>query len=445
MPSWREPPPRSPVTLSIVLLVAAGFLLTSFVFYPGIMTYDARYVYRAIADGRVGDWQSPAMTALWALIDPIAPGAASLFLLIAALYWLAFAVVALATARYSHRLALALPLLALAPPAFEFVGIIWRDILFADVWLLAAALAYAAVFHVMRVRVTLQAVALGLFILGLLLRPNALLAAPILGLYILSPSRGRWRPLALAYVPAVAGLFALVQIAYYGAFDAIRQNPLHSILVFDLGGVTHFTKQNQFPVAFTPEQTALVTDRCYSPELWDVYWTREPCLFVMARLEGERIFGSPVLVEAWRRAVVRHPLAYLRHRLTFMATFLAGANRTMWTQDLDDPTQAVLADRPAFHAVTTMDRWLKRTPLLRPGSWLLLCIVVCAWAGRRSDTKSGAFALAVCGSAVVYVMTFLAVGVAADFRYCLWAVLAGLTGAVAAATPKTPQQSMPRG
>ncbi len=156
MPSWRDVPPRWLVNFLIALLLVAGFGLTLFVFYPGIMTYDARYVYSAIAEGRVGDWQSPAMTAVWALIDPVAPGSASMFLLIAALYWLAFAVLAFSTAPYSGRLAAALPLLALAPPAFEFVGIIWRDVLFADVWLLSAALAYAAAPQATRVRAPLQ-------------------------------------------------------------------------------------------------------------------------------------------------------------------------------------------------------------------------------------------------------------------------------------------------
>ena len=53
MPSWREAPPRWPTSLLITLLVVAGFGLTLFVFYPGVMTYDARYVYNAIAEGRV--------------------------------------------------------------------------------------------------------------------------------------------------------------------------------------------------------------------------------------------------------------------------------------------------------------------------------------------------------------------------------------------------------
>ena len=73
-------------------LAAAGFGLTLLIFYPGIMTYDAKFVYEDIAKHTLGDWQSPVMTVLWALIDPVAPGSASMFLLIAAVYWLAFGV-----------------------------------------------------------------------------------------------------------------------------------------------------------------------------------------------------------------------------------------------------------------------------------------------------------------------------------------------------------------
>jgi hypothetical protein len=40
--------------------------------------------------------------------------------------------------------------------------------------------------------------------------------------------------------------------------------------------------------------------------------------------------------------------------------------------------------------------------------------------------------IAVSGSAIVYVATFLPFGVAADFRYAYFAALAGLTGAVVA-------------
>jgi len=72
-------------------------------------------------------------------------GAGSMFLLIATSYWLGFGLLAFALARRSTRLALVLPLLALMPPAFVFVGIIWREhagLRPPGCW--AAAIAFAA-------------------------------------------------------------------------------------------------------------------------------------------------------------------------------------------------------------------------------------------------------------------------------------------------------------
>src|SRR6266566_9561346 len=112
-----------------LLAAAAGYALTVLVFYPGYSTADARYVYADAMAWRFGDWQSPAMAVLWRLIDPIAPGSASMFLLTASLYWLAFGILAFLAGHRSAWLALATPFVALVPSAFFFVGMVWRDVL----------------------------------------------------------------------------------------------------------------------------------------------------------------------------------------------------------------------------------------------------------------------------------------------------------------------------
>src|SRR5271168_1964480 len=137
LPLADSAPPMPATTRRSALLAAgvlAGYCLTLFVFYPGIMTYDGRYSYEYAMKGTYGDWQSPVMTWLWAWIDPIAPGSASMFLLIATLYWLGFGLLAFVIARVSVWLAAALLVLAILPPAFSYVGIIWRDVLFASTW-----------------------------------------------------------------------------------------------------------------------------------------------------------------------------------------------------------------------------------------------------------------------------------------------------------------------
>ncbi len=426
--------------LAIIAMCVAGFALTLWIFWPGVMTFDARYIYMDMAKGFYGDWQSPVMIVLWRLIDPIAPGPGSLLLLSAVLYWLAFGVAAIAVARRSLWLGLLLPLLALSPPAFVFVGIIWRDVLFGIAWLLAAALVFATVDSDKKRRVAAQIAALALLSFGVLLRPNALAAAPILAAYILWPANIQWKRAAMLYVPAALLLFGLVQVVYYGVLGATRQHPLHPIMVFDLGGVSHFAKENVFPGTWTKDETALIVSGCYRPTVWDLYWTQQPCQFVMEHLEREKIFAFPPLADAWKRAIVSHPIAYLQHRAAFMWTFLFGAdNLAMWTRDLDDPDKIIFAGNPRLMALKAVHDTLKPTPLFRTGLWLLLDIAVCIFAWRRRDTPAGAFALGICGSAVVYMMTFLTVGVANDFRYAYWAVLAGLAGMVAIASARTKQ------
>jgi hypothetical protein len=70
-----------------------------------------------------------------------------------------------------------------------------------------------------------------------------------------------------------------------------------------------------------------------------------------------------------------------------------------------------------------------------------VCIIVCGFAWRRRESPEGVFALGVCGSAAVYVLSFFAVGVASDFRYGYWAVLAGIVGGVVTALRRPEAQA----
>ena len=450
--------------LPIVTMTTAGFALTVLVFYPGYMTNDAAYVYQFMREWRFGDWQSPLMSMLWRLVDPIAPGPGSMFLVIATLYWLGFAVVALTLARRSATLGRIVPLLALVPPAFMLVGMIWRDVLFAVVWLVAAALVYAnakrsgnerapaavaslspagrgspavpqsqAVFNRV-VRWSVAAVPLILIGFGVLLRPTSFVAAPLIAAYAIWPTRFDWKRAAILFVPALALGYALILVVYYVIIDAKREHPLHSVFVFDLGGITHFTGENQFPVSWSAEESRLLTTSCYNPDRWDSYWTTEPCRFVMARLErpNDLLFGTPRLTATWARAVTAHPLAYLRHRLTYFSTFLFDPDTlTLELYDADDPAKTPLAQNRYFKALLAVHDTLKGSVLFRPGFWLVLAALICGMAARARATPAGAFAIGVASSAIVYLMTFLLVGVAADFRYGYWCVLASLVAGAA--------------
>jgi hypothetical protein len=58
---------------------------------------------------------------------------------------------------------------------------------------------------------------------GVLLRSNALIAAPILAAYMPVPIS--FKRTAILFVPAGARFFVLVQVIYYSALGATRQHP----------------------------------------------------------------------------------------------------------------------------------------------------------------------------------------------------------------------------
>jgi hypothetical protein len=423
---------RRRAACALIVLLTAWFALTVLVLYPGYITIDARYVYADAKAWHFGDWQSPAMALLWRLIDPLAPGAASMFLLTASLYWLAFGLLAFVALRGSIWLALATPLLALIPPAFLMLGLIWRDVLFGVVWLLAAVLAFAASGR--GPGVLLQVLALLLIGFGVLLRPNAVIAAPLLAIYAIWPTRFGLKRSALAFAPLAALFIGLVPLVYYGVIGAERQNPLHSIFVFDLGGITRFTAENQFPVQWSAEQNDLLKTECYDPALWDRYWYVQPCSFVMQRLErpDDIVFGRSRLAWAWWHAVTRHPLAYIEHRAAYMWQFLGHSN-LVFPVGYGADEMSISARNPLFTPMLRLHDALQPSWLFRPGLWLLLAAAIGALSWSKRSTRAGAFAVAVNGCVAVYLMSYGVLGVAADFRYAYWAVLGTIAAGIAAA------------
>ena len=186
----------------------------------------------------------------------------------------------------------------MTPPAFVFVGIIWRDILFATCWLLAAAIAFAAAERGRELRLTGQVLALVLCCLRCLVAAERA-ASPRRSSPLTSPGCRRVSleadgdPLHPGH-----GGYSLYwcKLVYYGMLDAKRQHPLQTIMIFDLGGISHFPKQNQFPVDWSKSEDALLLNNCYQPTQWDIYWRLEPCDFVMRKVEREkRLFGTSAI------------------------------------------------------------------------------------------------------------------------------------------------------
>ena len=198
-------------------------------------------------------------------------------------------------------------------------------------------------------------------------------------------------------------------------------------------------RQNQFPVAWTRSEKQQLLERLLPADRMGPLLAARAVQFRHGAGSRKRnmLFGTPAMPEAWLRAIAHHPLAYLQHRAAFLWNFLAGDNLTMWTFDIDRPAKLPLHGRAELRragshrrraqADAAVARRLLAAALHRGRAPL---------AGGGAARRRAPLRIGVCGSAAVYVLTFVAVGVASDFRYGYWAVLGGIAGAIACRRPR---------
>ena len=145
------------------------------------------------------------------------------------------------------------------------------------------------------------------------------------------------------------------------------------------------------------------------------------------------MFGTPRLVEAWRNA--RHGAS---PRLSEAPRDLHADIPRPATISADPGARPRTSQRGSVHVQQSVlhgdDRRARCAAAdLAVPHRLLACDRDRGLRVRLAvrATPSGAFALGATGSAIVYVLSFFPFGVAAEFRYGYWCVLASLAGAVA--------------
>jgi len=124
---------------------------------------------------------------------------------------------------------------------------------------------------------TVQILALALIAFGVLLPGQSIAAAPLLVAYAIWPARLEWKRPRSMFIPALGrGLWTGFTWSSYEILHVKREIRCIA-LVFDLGGITHFAKENQFPVTWNGDETALLVRPMLRTHHWDSYWTLDPC------------------------------------------------------------------------------------------------------------------------------------------------------------------------
>ena len=411
---------------AIVLL----FALQVWAFRWGVVTPDTVFQWGQALSGRYDDWHPPATTWLWRQLMRLGQGTASVLVFDCALYWSGVALFAGTLARRGSRWGVAGVLLVAASPiAFGQMGAILKDPLLAACCLVAAGLAFATDG---RGATLARIAAVALLVFATAVRINAVFATVPL-LVALLP--GSWTRGPLRLAAALLGS-AVLLLAGSWAIDTAalrphRSQPIFSLVNFDLAGIVAQGGVSGYP--HTPAARVRQAAACYHPAQFNPTYD-EDCDTVEEELRARATAASATPMTIWTRTIAAAPLPYLAHRighLNWNWRFMVGCVPDDAVYVMTTPNRFGIGFAPsrATMAVYRAARWMARSPLGRPATWLavaagLLLLVAALPSGRTV----AALAL----SALCYGGGYAVVSVAPDLRYNFWTMLAAAVALVVA-------------
>jgi hypothetical protein len=421
----------SVLALWIAALVAAT--VTAFAYWPGLMTWDAVHQYGEALSGDFTDWHPPVMQWLWRRLLIVGRGPAPMLLLQLALAWGGLALLASAAWwRARRRLAWALLGCGLLPLAPALTGAVLKDCLMAGA-LLAATGLIAVRGDTRRPFVTVAAGAL--LILAATLRFNGFAAAMPLAVALLPAAWRRSAPRAIVATLAATAVLVPAMPLANRLIGARASGVGLSLVIFDLGGITEHSGVDVFPRELGVRGAVAANHRCYRADKWDSYsdWVSPECPLGFTAWNDQ---AAPAGVRPYAtllHAMLAHPAAYARHRLTHFAI----NTRLMPLPDVvERPVQ--VADAPNMWGyriapggvLRALDGFAvagARTPLGWPALWMALAVgaLIAGWQRARAP-----LIVPLAASSLLYGGSYLVVSVASELRYHLWTELAALIATV---------------
>jgi hypothetical protein len=425
------------VVLSL-LLAAAAIALHS----PGQLSMDTSVQLHEASTGQSASWNPPFMSALMRWVGGGEVATAFLVLLSSVLTYLSLGQVAAAALRgraelghsriASWRIAVVVILL-INPVIFIYVGIVWKDVLFASLLTAAVALSFAAANQVPRRALGLGLAAIVVLACAMQVRQQGVFMGPVL---LLMPiiaivgSRGwsRARQLAVAvglfgvFLVALLGTQALVHRSIANTEDHSSTVGFNAIRYFDIAGIVarSETPTEAFPQPITNEQRAAIR-RVYSSQRID---TLDSDPISAAWLDQ---FTDKQRKDVWLLLVRKEPKAYLEHKWVTFRTVLDLNGLTgclpvhIGVEGNSDYLRSVgIAEGRDSRDVLVyrIASWFFDWPLYRHWFYLLLLLgAVVAIGITRLPPRFKALCMTLALATGLFYLSYLPTTLSCDFRY----------------------------
>lgn len=421
-------------------IMAAGLLLTLAANAPGQMSLDSVVALTEARSGVRQTWAPAISSGLLKLFDHMVAGTGLYVTASAALLFFSLMSLTRLRPRASWLAATLGALAILTPQLLLYQGIVWRDVLFAN---LAVAgfvmLAHAAGNWSAGPRILPLAGAALCLALAALARQNGVVLV-LAGAAVLAwiARGGGWRASlgwGLGGLAAV-GLLALGANRLAQPPETAKLRPASLILEhYDVvGAKAHHPSLKLKEIGkVDPKAQALIEARAakvYTPSRIDTLDQDAALRKTLWHVPDAAMHAQ------WRRIVVHYPAAYLLHRAdVFRWTFLTPRlSLCLPVQVGVTGPQGMLDDLNVQTGVDLQDLGLARyarhfygTPVFSHLTWALAALVVIVLLLRRREPADWAF-VALLGGALAFTASFAVISVACDYRYLYALDLAAIAG-----------------
>ncbi|WP_420136741.1 hypothetical protein [Sphingomonas sp.] len=419
---------RSPVPwmLAAALLFVASLAMR----FPGVAMYDSVTQYQQAVSGNYDDWHPPIMAHAWALLNHIHGGTAPFFIVQMLLWWSGLGLISVALGQQRRHGAAALVLLVgIAPLWLGWTTVVLKDAQMACC--LAAATGLAAYWRFDRRNMpgwAVAAIAI-LLIYATLVRGNAVFATVPFAMALVGwPRRDRlWVQVTTGIVLMLA-VIAVSPFINHRLLLAAPSGVERVLPLYDMVGITHYARLPSI-AAIPPALWAESEQKgCYTPYYWNPYGEDRQC----GSIGTAAVFAEgaePHLMRDWAGQVLRHPVAYARHRLSHL-----NSNLRFWVRGTEpdaippidsEPNKDGLGAPPTAGArmLISAATLMLATPLGWPIVWLAVAAGL-TWASTGRTEPQARLGRALAISALCMSGSFAVVSIASDLRYHLWSMVA---------------------
>jgi len=432
---------RGALVMGLLGLIA--FCLTVYVCAPGYMARDSGMQLEQARRFEFWDDHPIVMSLIWHYTDRIVPGPLGMLALSSGLCWAGMSVLFWALPGPLLLRAVGLTLLGFFPPVFSVLPIILKDTLMQGALLLGLACLVVPSRRAYRTRLALG---LALFLIAIGVRHNAaaavwpFLALPLLALPVLE-QRARALRLLIACVASLALTFGMARGLDKALSPITHKTEFwQTTATFDLAAMSLRTGE----VLVDPESEVFGNGMGLNEIRKKFSVDYGPTLYYCLPFGGQRcapVFRLTVdpeqlhlLSKNWLRAILQHPVAYLRHRIQFARHLLNVSASSKELYYLEGAPHHRLAKAyPLTQRATFVLAWIEgrfHAFWFLPVIYAALGCILVPVALVRHLRGSSALPLAYALSGLAYLLSVIVGASSTTYRYSTWTILCSLLGLI---------------